>query len=177
MQLKLKTLVTAVVAAAMLAFAGTASASPSDRDGDKMPDRWEKRHGLSAKKSNAKADADRDGLSNRGEFIVKSDPKDAFTDADRIDDGDEDEDEDGLDNEDEEDLGTNLTDADSDDDGVEDGDEDKDGDSVDNEDEDDVPGLVDNEDEDDELEEEDDEVTTTSTTTSGPSTRRESDDD
>jgi hypothetical protein len=120
---RFKTLVTAVVAVAMLAFAGTASAKSGhhDRDHDKMPDRWEQHHGLSATKGNARGDRDRDGLSNLGEFRLKLDPRDADTDDDGVNDGAEDADDDGLTNAQEERHGTKLRDADSDDDGIEDG--------------------------------------------------------
>ncbi|MDP8951435.1 MAG: hypothetical protein M3N18_04205 [Actinomycetota bacterium] len=85
------------------------------------------------------SDVDKDGLSNKIEVkITRTDPLEADTDNDRIDDGDEDVDEDGVDNTDELWLGTKVTDDDSDHDSVEDGDEDKDRDGIDNEDEDEL---------------------------------------
>ncbi len=125
---KFKTLVTAVVAVAMLAFAGAASAKGGhhDRDHDGMPDRWEQHHGLSAKKANARADHEGDGLSDLGEYRLRLDPQDADTDDDGVRDGAEDADEDGATNAQEEAAGTNLRDPDSDDDGVEDGADDDD---------------------------------------------------
>src|SRR3954462_15322387 len=93
---KLKLIAAAVVAIAMLALPGATMAK--DRDHDKMPDKWEKAHGLSAHKKNAKGDPDADGLINRGEFRSKTDPRDADSDDDGTEDGDEDRDHDGVDN-------------------------------------------------------------------------------
>src|SRR5690242_575735 len=61
-----------------------------DSDGDKMPDRWEARHGLDAHKANARRDADRDGLRNLAEFRDGTDPQDDDSDDDGIEDGDDD---------------------------------------------------------------------------------------
>ncbi|MDX6581906.1 MAG: hypothetical protein QOI10_1090 [Solirubrobacterales bacterium] len=66
-----------------------ASAASKDRNHDKIPDRWEARHGLSLDKNQARRDQDRDGLANRGEFRAKFDPQDPDTDDDAVQDGDE----------------------------------------------------------------------------------------
>jgi len=72
---------------ALLAFPGVAAA----RDGnhDRIPDRWEKRHGLSTKVNQAHRDQDRDQLRNRAEFLAGDDPRDHDSDDDGIADGDE----------------------------------------------------------------------------------------
>lgn len=106
-----------------------AQAAGNDRDGDGMPNRWERRHDLHPGVANARGDSDRDGLSNIAEFRLGIDPSDEDSDADGHD--DKDEVRDGL-------RATNVRDADTDDDGILDGDEDADRDGVDNEDEDDA---------------------------------------
>jgi hypothetical protein len=97
--------------AAALALPGAALAKSGDRDHDKMPDKWEAKHGLKVKKNDAKKDADRDGLVNLKEFRAKTDPQRADTDKDGLDDADEVRTE------------NNPRDRDSDDDGVRDGNE------------------------------------------------------
>ncbi len=108
---------------AFAAFASTASARSGDRDGDRLPDRWEKRHHISTKAKSARQDLDRDGLTNLGEFRSKTDPRDADSDDDGVRDANEDRDHDGVRNGDEIHRGTNPCDRDSDDDGVDDADE------------------------------------------------------
>jgi hypothetical protein len=76
-------LATAIVAAA------PASAASKDRNHDNIPDRWESHNGLSLDKNQAHRDQDRDGLRNRGEFRAKFDPRDADSDDDGVEDGDE----------------------------------------------------------------------------------------
>ncbi|MEA2448074.1 MAG: hypothetical protein QOG63_6 [Thermoleophilaceae bacterium] len=134
---KLKLIAAAVVAAfAMLAIPGAAMAK--DRDHDKMPDRWERAHGLSVHKQNAKADPDKDGLSNRGEFRSGTDPRDPDSDNDGTEDGDEDGDGDNVDNANEIREHTNPEDRDSNNDGQSDGSEDRDHDGLNNSGEDDT---------------------------------------
>jgi len=65
----------------------TAAASARDRDGDGLPDRWERRHGLSTKRKSAGKDPDRDGLSNRREHKHRTHPRKADTDGDGVKDG------------------------------------------------------------------------------------------
>lgn len=79
----------AAVAMIVAAFALAGTASAKDRNHDRIPDRWEKRHDLSLKVNQAKRDQDRDGLKNRGEFRSGSDPRDDDTDDDGTEDGDE----------------------------------------------------------------------------------------
>jgi len=141
-----------------------AFAAPTDADHDRMPDRWERSHGLNPRRNDARRDPDRDGLSNLREYRIDrtaafaSHPRVADSDHDGVSDGDEDPDHDGLANEDEAALGSRLLDADSDDDGVSDSAEDPDHDGLANafelgatnadQDEDD-DGLVDRRDDDD----------------------------
>ena len=83
----------ALIALAALLVLGLVAAGPAsakDRNHDKIPDRWEKRHNLSLKVNQAKRDQDRDQLNNRGEFASGSDPRDDDTDDDGVEDGDED---------------------------------------------------------------------------------------
>ena len=72
---------------ALFAVAVPAGAASKDRNGDGIPDRWEKRHGLSLKKNQAKLDQDRDGLKNRGEWRNATDPRDRDSDDDDVADG------------------------------------------------------------------------------------------
>jgi multidrug efflux pump subunit AcrB len=72
----------ALAFALFMIIAGPAAAK--DRNGDRIPDRWEKRHHLSLKVNQAKRDQDGDGLDNRGEWKAKLDPRDDDTDDDGI---------------------------------------------------------------------------------------------
>jgi hypothetical protein len=115
---------------APLGLATAAQAAGADRDGDGIPNRWERSHGMNPRKAaDAKADFDRDALTNLREYRLGSGIRDEDTDNDGHDDGDEVKD--GF-------KSTHVKDADTDDDGVKDGDEDADRDGVDNEDEDDA---------------------------------------
>lgn len=82
-------LLAAAGALAMLAFPGLAAAKQKDRNHDGIPDRWEKRHHLSLKVKQTRRDQDRDQLANRAEFLTGDNPRDADTDDDGIEDGDE----------------------------------------------------------------------------------------
>ena len=73
--------------AASLMLAGGALAK--DRNHDRIPDKWEKRHHLSLHHKQGGRDQDHDGLKNRGEFRAHLNPRDADTDNDGVDDGDE----------------------------------------------------------------------------------------
>jgi hypothetical protein len=85
---KLKSIALAALTVALFAaFAGNAAAR--DRNHDRIPDKWEKRHHLSLKVKQAGRDQDRDGLKNRGEFKAGMDPRDEDSDNDGTDDGDE----------------------------------------------------------------------------------------
>lgn len=72
---------------ALLALPGLAAAK--DRNHDRIPDRWEKRHHLSLKVSQAGRDQDRDHLRNLGEFRADDNPRDRDTDDDGVIDGEE----------------------------------------------------------------------------------------
>jgi hypothetical protein len=76
------------VAALVFPAAGMAR-SHGDRNGDRIPDRWERAHHLSLKVNQAKRDQDHDGLRNRAEFKAGDNPRDADTDDDGIKDGQE----------------------------------------------------------------------------------------
>ncbi len=79
--------VAALGALAMLAVPAVAAAK--DRNHDRIPDRWEKRHNLSLHRSQAGRDQDRDHLRNRAEFLAGDNPRDADTDNDGVMDGNE----------------------------------------------------------------------------------------
>ena len=127
------TLATMLLVLALPAFA---AAKQPDRDGDRMPDRWERKHKLSVKKNDAARDLDRDGLRNLAEYRAKTNPRKADSDRDGWLDGDEDRDRDRVDNANEDRERTDPGRKDSDGDGVRDSDEDADRDGLDNEGED-----------------------------------------
>ena len=77
----------ALAFALFMMIAGPAAAK--DRNGDRIPDRWEKRHHLSLKVKQAKRDQDGDGLRNRGEWKAGLNPRDDDSDDDGVEDGDE----------------------------------------------------------------------------------------
>ncbi len=77
----------ALAFALFMIVAGPAAAR--DRNNDRIPDRWEKRHHLSLKVKQAKRDQDGDGLRNRGEWKAGLDPRDDDSDNDGTEDGDE----------------------------------------------------------------------------------------
>ncbi len=76
-------------ALAMLALPGVAAAKHRDRNHDRIPDRWEKRHHLSLKVSQTNRDQDQDQLDNLGEFQAGDNPRDDDSDDDGVTDGDE----------------------------------------------------------------------------------------
>src|SRR3954447_24970642 len=80
-------LLAAIGALALLALPSIAAAK--DRNHDKIPDRWEKRHHLSLNVSQSGRDQDRDHLDNRGEFRAGDDPRNRDSDHDGVIDGDE----------------------------------------------------------------------------------------
>jgi hypothetical protein len=77
----------ALGALTLLAMPGLAAAK--DRNHDRIPDRWEKRHHLSLKVNQAHKDQDRDHLRNRAEFLAGDDPRDHDSDDDGVADGHE----------------------------------------------------------------------------------------
>lgn len=72
---------------ALLALPGAAAAK--DRNHDRIPDRWEKRHHLSTAVNQARRDQDSDHLRNRAEFLAGDNPRNADSDGDGIPDGEE----------------------------------------------------------------------------------------
>ena len=79
----------AVAIAGLLVIALPGVAAARDRNHDRIPDRWEKRHHLSLHKNQARRDQDRDGLKNRQEWKAGDDPRDPDSDNDGAEDGDE----------------------------------------------------------------------------------------
>jgi hypothetical protein len=77
----------ALGALALLAMPGLAAAK--DRNHDRIPDRWEKRHHLSLEVNQAHRDQDGDRLRNRAEFLAGDDPRDHDSDDDGVMDGGE----------------------------------------------------------------------------------------
>lgn len=82
----LKWLILPVVAFAYLAATVSASA-PRDRDHDRLPDRWERKHQLSTSAPSARRDPDGDRLRNLRELRLRTHPRRADTDRDRLRDG------------------------------------------------------------------------------------------
>jgi len=80
-------LIAALSAIAILALPAIAAAK--DRNHDRIPDRWEKRHHLSLKVKQTGRDQDNDQLRNRAEFLAGDDPRDEDSDDDGVEDGDE----------------------------------------------------------------------------------------
>jgi hypothetical protein len=79
----------AVALGALALLALPAVAAAKDRNHDRIPDRWEKRHHLSLEVNQAGHDQDRDHLRNRAEFLAGDNPRDADTDDDGVVDGQE----------------------------------------------------------------------------------------
>ena len=79
----------AMVLGALALLALPSVAAAKDRNHDRIPDRWEKRHHLSLQVSQAGHDQDRDHLTNRGEFQAGDNPRDRDTDNDGVMDGNE----------------------------------------------------------------------------------------
>ncbi|MBI5311056.1 MAG: hypothetical protein HZB14_08570 [Actinobacteria bacterium] len=93
-------IVPAIVGALLiaLALAATAQAAPRDANRDGLPDRWERKHGLSLKVNQSRRDQDHDGVANVCELQARTSPrrKDSYRDGRR--DGAEDHDRDGVSN-------------------------------------------------------------------------------
>ena len=81
------TIVTAAFVSVALAVPSGARASSADRNHDGLPDKWETKHHLSLKASEATLDQDRDGLNNLGEFRRGTNPNKADSDRDGLKDG------------------------------------------------------------------------------------------
>src|SRR3954447_5140506 len=84
-----KLLTLAIGALALAAVSLPASAAARDRNHDRIPDRWEKKFNLSLKVKQTHRNQDRDALDNRQEFVAGDNPRDADTDNDGTEDGDE----------------------------------------------------------------------------------------
>ena len=78
------TLIVAVAGALAAMMAVPALGTSGDGNGDRIPDRWEVRHGLSLNVNQAPRDQDRDGLRNLREFREGTDPRNADSDGDGI---------------------------------------------------------------------------------------------
>lgn len=119
-----KSIFFAIAATAMVfLIVASADAGRADRNGDGIPDRWAKKHGLNAKKNQANRDQDHDKVQNICEYEAGMDPRDRNSDNDRRRDGREDSDDDGMVNSVESVVDTDCGDSDSDGDGTDDGDE------------------------------------------------------
>ena len=77
----------ALGALALLAVPSLAAAK--DRNHDHIPDKWEKRHHLSLKVNQAQKNQDGDALNNRAEFLAGDNPRDADSNGDGIEDGED----------------------------------------------------------------------------------------
>lgn len=106
----------------LLALAApTAAEAATDRDRDRLPDRWEKRFHISTASASAEGDPDRDRVDNLNELRQGTNPRDRDSNDDRRADGREDPDRDGLSNAAEDLTGNDPVDRDTDGDGVRDG--------------------------------------------------------
>lgn len=70
-----KTALAALAAMLTLSAVPLAQASPGDRDSDRMPDRWERSHGLSPRYDDSRSDRDGDGVTNYREYRSGTDPR------------------------------------------------------------------------------------------------------
>ncbi|MGN6256754.1 MAG: hypothetical protein ACTHN3_03250 [Solirubrobacterales bacterium] len=77
----------ALGALALLAMPGLAAAK--DRNHDHIPDKWEKKHHLSLKVNQAHKNQDGDQLNNRAEFLAGDNPRDADSNNDGVEDGED----------------------------------------------------------------------------------------
>jgi len=77
----------ALGALALLAMPGLAAAK--DRNHDHLPDKWEKKHHLSLKVNQARKNQDGDSLRNRAEFLAGDNPRDADSNDDGVEDGED----------------------------------------------------------------------------------------
>jgi hypothetical protein len=85
--------------ALLLALALPAAAqAATDRNHDRIPDRWERAHHLTLRVNQAKRDQDHDGLVNRSEYLDHTNPRRKDSDRDGVLDGREDADHDGVTN-------------------------------------------------------------------------------
>src|SRR5689334_2140989 len=79
-----------LAAVGMLALLATPSqARFKDRNHDRIPDKWERHYHLSLRVNQARRDQDHDGLKNLAEFRAQDNPRDADSDNNGINDGQE----------------------------------------------------------------------------------------
>ena len=78
-----------LLAALVLVAPAGAKSSKARNDRDRMPNGWEKKHGLNVRANDAQEDPDSDLLTNIAEFKNKTDPQDADSDGDGFSDGEE----------------------------------------------------------------------------------------
>ncbi|MEY2514524.1 MAG: hypothetical protein QOJ89_1882 [bacterium] len=95
---RISSLTTAATLLMALALPAGAQAA-TDRNHDRLPDRWERAHQLSLRVNQARRDQDHDGLVNRSEYLDHTNPRRKDSDRDGILDGNEDADRDGVSNE------------------------------------------------------------------------------
>jgi hypothetical protein len=79
----------ALALGALVLLAMPSLAAAKDRNHDRIPDRWEKRHHLSLNTNQARLDQDRDHLRNRAEFLAGDNPRDRDSNDDGVIDGQE----------------------------------------------------------------------------------------
>jgi hypothetical protein len=79
----------AVALGALAIFVLPGLASAKGGNGDRIPDRWEKRHHLSLEVDQARRDQDHDHLRNMAEFRSGDNPRDRDSDDDGVMDGEE----------------------------------------------------------------------------------------
>ena len=91
-----KRLTTLTLALSALVITGCTSLPSSDRDGDGLPDEWEREHGLNPRDSGKNdpqhgpaGDSDGDGLSNLEEYVAHTNPVQRDSDADGLSDYEE----------------------------------------------------------------------------------------
>ena len=77
--------VRAAATALLLCLLACSPALAADRDRDRMPDSWERKHHV----KKARGDQDRDGLRNRDEYRARTNPRRRDSDGDGLRDGDE----------------------------------------------------------------------------------------
>lgn len=77
----------ALGALALLAMPSLAAAK--DRNHDRIPDKWETKHHLSLKVNQAHKNQDGDALRNRAEFLAGDNPRDADSNNDGVEDGED----------------------------------------------------------------------------------------
>jgi hypothetical protein len=94
---RISALITAGTLLLALALPAAVQAA-TDRNHDRIPDRWERAHHLTLRVNQAKRDQDHDGLVNRSEYLYRTNPRRKDSDRDGVLDGREDADHDGVTN-------------------------------------------------------------------------------